>query len=368
MQPTFPRVAALALSILLAACSDGGKPKATALPYRLNNIPAPQLKGPAPADIPATLDLAIAPGVPAPGPGDDAHAALVRPKGAPEDVGPIPELCIAVPAARATETVHLKLAHAEPFDTLRIDDEHWAPHYEAGHDTVTKRWFGYDGLDKRRLDTGEEQIYVDRDFRGTGATPLGIDPFVLKDGQLSIVADRVRPEHKSALGNASFTSGLLASYKFFSLHYGYVELRARMPVGQALWPAFWLLPTDRRWPPELDVFEVAGQKPELIKFNLQWSDAEGRWLRAPCQTRVLDAGQTFHDYGLLWTEQSVTWFIDRKPIATAPTPASMRTPMYVLINLAVGSRGSAGKPDATTPAPAAFVIDHFAAWSLDGAQ
>ncbi|WP_176256665.1 glycoside hydrolase family 16 protein [Derxia lacustris] len=348
--PSFrPRTAALAaLLLVLAACSKEAKRPAP-LPYTIVDVPTPDLSAPAPADIPDTLDLPA------------ADRAMADPPDRPADK---PVVCQINTRANTTGHARLKLSFVDRFDRLQLDDQHWAPHFDGGHDPVTHRWFGYDGLVKRSLPNGEEQVYVDAGFRGTGAIPLKLDPFSIKDGVLGITADRTPPELRSLLGNAHFTSGLLSSHKFFSQRFGYFELRARMPAGKALWPAFWLLPTDRRWPPELDVFEVAGQKVDLIKFNLNWIDSKG-WAHSPCQTHVPDAASAFHLYGVLWTADVVTWYIDRQPIASAPTPESMRTPMYLLINLAVGSHGSVGKSDASTPAPATLLIDHVAAWALD---
>ena len=340
----------LALSVTLSACDDQPAPRAFQRP-----TPAP-----AAATAAATRGAAI-PDHPVVGDIPDTLTLSV-PATAPT------EQCLLLDAGSALAPVVLKSTLVDEFDTLKIDDQHWTPHYDGGYDENAHLWLGYNRLSKRSLPTGEEQVYVDAGFRGTGGVPLGLNPFSIHDGVLGITADRTRPEHRAALGNAAFTSGLLTSRKFFNQTYGYFELRAQMPAGKALWPAFWLLPTDRSWPPEVDIFEVAGQHADIIKFNTHWNDSAGKYTKAPCQVRVEDAARAFHQYGALWTNEAVTFYVDRRPVATVKTPASMHKPMFVLMNLAVGSRGSVGKPDAETPTPSVMLIDHVAAWALEPAR
>ena len=99
---------------------------------------------------------------------------------------------------------------------------------------------------------GEQQIYVDPRYAGRGR-PLGLDPFRVQNGVLSIVASRTPPELKAVLFNNPYVSGILTTQESFSQKYGYFEIRAKIPLGIGVWPAFWMLANDGGWPPEIDV-------------------------------------------------------------------------------------------------------------------
>ncbi|WP_407819827.1 family 16 glycosylhydrolase, partial [Staphylococcus aureus] len=71
-----------------------------------------------------------------------------------------------------------------------------------------------------------------------------------------------------------YTSGMLNTYSSFSQTYGYFEIRADMPTDRGAWPAFWLLPEDGSWPPELDVIEMRGQNPNTLIMSTH-SNATG---------------------------------------------------------------------------------------------
>ncbi|RVD47222.1 glycosyl hydrolase family protein, partial [Mesorhizobium sp. M2D.F.Ca.ET.140.01.1.1] len=66
------------------------------------------------------------------------------------------------------------------------------------------------------------------------------------------------------INNYEYTSGILTTHSSFSQTYGYFEMRADLPENAGAWPAFWLLPEDGSWPPELDVVETRGQAPNSL--------------------------------------------------------------------------------------------------------
>ena len=151
-----------------------------------------------------------------------------------------------------------------PFTTIstsiRLSKGRWVPHYAGGAAWPEARYWGGDGSDFKRKTTwnGEQQIYVDPRYGGRATTPLGLDPFKVKDGVLSIVASRTPPALKPVLFNNEYISGILTTQGSFAQKYGYFEIRAKIPVGIGVWPAFWMLADDGGWPPEIDVLEGRG--------------------------------------------------------------------------------------------------------------
>jgi beta-glucanase (GH16 family) len=230
--------------------------------------------------------------------------------------------------------------------------------------------FGYAGvqdLGSRSLGSnGELQVYVDRGFRGGSAKPLGLDPFRVRNGALEIVADRAPPDIQPQIWNYAFTSGLITSQYSHSQTYGVFEMRARLPKGQGLWPAFWLLPTDHSWPPEIDILEVLGHDMMTLHTNAH-SKASGQHTATPHVVKVPDTSADFHNYAVDWGQDDIKWYFDDIEVARAPTPPDMHKPMYMLVNLAVGGHWP-GNPDASTPFPAILAINFIRAYQRASPQ
>jgi len=267
---------------------------------------------------------------------------------------------IAIRCRDASSELCLSLSFDEEFDTLDL----WAPLKRHG------RWktsfahgpqSGPMAWDSRTLKGNHErQIYVDPQFPGTGRMSLGVNPFEVKDGVLSIVAQRTSPRTKGYLWGFGFTSGLLTTERSFAQLYGYFEVRAQLPQGKGLWPAFWLLPAGATWPPEIDVFEQTGGERILQTVHMLRGSAPAE---TGFSTQVAGATREFHTYGVLWTPSRISWFVDGRETATTPTPAGVNKPMYLLLNLAVGG-ALPGDPDATTTWPARLQVDHVRAYRL----
>lgn len=250
----------------------------------------------------------------------------------------------------------LKLSFDEEFNSLNF----------ASSGGSWKTTFGYGGIANRTLPSnGEKQLYVDPAFTGTGATPLGLNPFSINDGILGITASKVSADLVDDLSGYQYASGLLTTKGTFSQLYGYFEVSAKMPAGEGLWPAFWLLPADGSWPPELDVFEQLGRDPNTIYMS-DISKATGKSTYAHSIIEVDSATSAFHTYGVRWDKDYLTYYIDQVEVGKRPTPADMNKPMYMLLNLAVGGSW-AGDPDPSKPFGATLSVDYVRAYTLENA-
>ncbi|OCP06340.1 MULTISPECIES: family 16 glycosylhydrolase [unclassified Ensifer] len=206
-------------------------------------------------------------------------------------------------------------------------------------------------------ENSELQWYVNPDYEPTAS----VNPFSVEDGVLTITAERASEAIQSEIGGYDYTSGMLTTYSSFAQTYGYFEMRADMPDDQGAWPAFWLLPADGSWPPELDVVEMRGQDANTV-ITTAHSNESGEHTVSREGVQVADTGG-FHDYGVLWTEDEIVWYFDNTEIARADTPADMHEPMYMIVNLAVG--GMADTPDDDFADGSEMKIDHIEAYSLD---
>ena len=188
----------------------------------------------------------------------------------------------------------------------------------------------------RTLSSNKEAAYY-------SDSSVGVNPFSLHDEALDIAAT---PGGNPL--NLAYNSGVITTAQSFAQQYGYFEMRAALPAGQGFWPAFWLLPGDGSWPPEIDIVEVLGNSPTTAYASLHSTVSGNSTMKIDY---LPDLSIGFHTYGLSWQADTIRWFIDGNAVAAAATPADMQKPMYMLLNLAVGDAGSwpgqydAGKPD-----------------------
>jgi len=203
---------------------------------------------------------------------------------------------------------------------------------------------------------GEQQWYINPSYEPTASA----NPFSVNDGILTISANPASAALQQQIDGYDCTSGLLNTHSSFSQTYGYFEIRADMPDDQRVWPAFWLLPEDGSWPPELDVVEMRGQDPNTVNVTVH-SDDGGSHIIDSTPVKVAST-EGFHNYGVLWDEDHITWYFDDVAVAQADTPDDMHDPMYMLVNLAVG--GAAGSPTDGLAGGSEMNIDYIRAYEL----
>ncbi|THK34706.1 glycosyl hydrolase family protein [Ensifer sp. MPMI2T] len=206
-------------------------------------------------------------------------------------------------------------------------------------------------------DNGELQWYINPSHQPTASA----NPFSVKDGVLTITAAPASDAIQAEIDGYDYTSGMLTTHSSFAQTYGYFEMRADMPNDQGAWPAFWLLPADGSWPPELDVVEMRGEDTNTV-ITTAHSNETGSHTMSQDGVKVGDTSG-FHKYGVLWTEDEIVWYFDDTAIARADTPSDMHKPMYMLVNLAVG--GMADTPIDGLVDGSEMKIDYIKAYSLD---
>lgn len=172
------------------------------------------------------------------------------------------------------------------------------------------------------------------------------------------------------------TSARLTSQGRFSFRHGRVEARLKLPEGQGIWPACWMLGDGFGrvpWPAcgEIDIMEVVGHRPGVLHGTLHGPGYSGRdGLTGTC---TLPDGAKFSDayhvFALDWRPGRIEWLLDGTvyhALTPAHLPAGARwvfddTPFFLLLNLAVGGKWP-GYPDGTTQFPQEFRIDYVRVW------
>ncbi len=170
-------------------------------------------------------------------------------------------------------------------------------------------------------------------------------------------------------GPCAYGSARIKTKGKFAFTYGRVSARIKIPKGQGIWPAFWMLGSNidsRNWPGcgEIDVMEVIGREPRIAHGTLHgpgYSGAQGlssKW--TPAHGEV---GDDFHVFSVEWGPRRLRFSVDGEVYATR-TPADIPPgeawvfdhDFFILLNVAVGGTWP-GDPDASTRFPAEMLVD-----------
>lgn len=238
-------------------------------------------------------------------------------------------------------------------------------------------------VSRMRLTFAEEFNTLDVSAKGPGTrwishTPWGGDfgdavftspepgfPFTVKDGLLRIEA------RKNPAGR--WQSGLLASAdsrgQGFSQRYGYFEMRARLPKGKGLWPAFWLSSVAdpaAASSVEIDVLEGYGQFPDKFNSAVHVWYKNGNHRHSPLHTQGVPLNSLYDDFnlfGVLVGPEWIEFYLNRVEYWRFRTPPEQR-PAIVLLNLALGG----GWPIDEAPSPSVMVVDYVRVYALEGSD
>jgi beta-glucanase (GH16 family) len=226
--------------------------------------------------------------------------------------------------------------------------------------TTLSAYPGSQGL--RTLAEGDQEYWTD--------PSTGQSPFKLDNGVLDINATYVGAGNTPGGGSLSYDSGIMTTQGSFSQQYGYFEMRAELPQGAGMWPAFWML-TDNsylagNWPPELDTLEAFGAPnangeggPFQAHYDVHsnnTSQQAGAWVKMNANEST-----SYNTYGVLWTPQTLTFYYDGQEVAQTPTPSDFTQKMYMIATVAVGGYW----PGLATGENATMKIDYIRAFSSD---
>jgi beta-glucanase (GH16 family) len=221
--------------------------------------------------------------------------------------------------------------------------------------------YGYQGVQGvgsyTLVSNDEKEIYTSPYFRGAPGTST-LNPFTSNaDGTLTITA---APSADPNIFGYHYTSGMISTAPSFAQTYGYFEMKAELPSTAGAWPAFWLIPADGSWPPELDVMETLSSDPHA-DWTTWHSGVGGANTSNGVASYIPDTADGFHTYGVLWTKTDLVWYVDGVEVFHQATPADMNKPMYMIANLALGGWGGAIDDPHM---PAQMKIDYIHAYSL----
>jgi hypothetical protein len=169
------------------------------------------------------------------------------------------------------------------------------------------------------------------------------------------------------------SSGMLRSR--WTGKYGVFEIRLQAPKGRGLWPAFWLNPEDKRWPPEIDVVELVNDRGPTPDRSFHFLHGAGKSHDKPLVSALdrhgaylakRDFSADFHVFSVEWTPSRVRHRVDGVLVADRAfrwihDDGRDAGPAHVLVNLAVGGKWP-GPPVDASVFPASLVVSHLRIW------
>ncbi len=197
------------------------------------------------------------------------------------------------------------------------------------------------------------------------------------DGLLTITA------REESVGGLNYTSTRMRSLGKGDWTFGRFEMRAKMPIGQGLWPAFWMLSSDTSiygpWAAsgEMDIMEYIGSEPDKIFGTIHYGASFPGNIFSSTDYVLPPGTGTFNDgfytFAMEWKFGEIVWYIDGLEYARrgagdwfstgGPFPAPFDVDFHLLLNLAVGGN-LPGPPDATTVFPQEFVVDYVRVYQV----
>ncbi|WP_329535580.1 family 16 glycosylhydrolase [Streptomyces sp. NBC_01450] len=226
---------------------------------------------------------------------------------------------------------------------------------------------------KWQIETGDNVNNHERQYYTSGNKNAALDG----QGHLVITARKENPSNYQCwYGTCQYTSARLNTSGKFSAQYGHVEARMKIPRGQGMWPAFWMLGTPVNWPAsgEIDVMENVGYEPSTIHGTIHGpgysgSGGIGAAYSLPNGQAFADA---FHTFAVDWAPDSITWSVDGT-VYQRRTPADLggntwvfNKPFFLILNLAVGGDWP-GDPNSSTAFPQQLVVDSVSVTTGDTA-
>lgn len=192
----------------------------------------------------------------------------------------------------------------------------------------------------------------------------------VSDGKLFIIA--IKENYTGTEGSREYTSARMRTLNKGDWKYGRFEIKAKLPFGQGLWPAIWMLPTDwvyGGWAAsgEIDIMELLGQEPNRVYGTLHYG---GTW---PKNTHSGDShklatgsfANSYHVFRLDWEEEEFRWYVDDALYLTQKNwytegqsfPAPFDQRFHMLLNVAVGGNWP-GNPNLSTTFPQVMEVDY----------
>lgn len=230
----------------------------------------------------------------------------------------------------------MQLAWSDEFEGTTLNSDSWTPQLGNGCSAGICGW-----------GNNELQVYTDK-----------AENLKVENGKLVITAI------KDAAGG--YTSARIKTENKREPRFGRIDIRAKLPKGQGIWPALWMLGENIdvvNWPAcgEIDIMELRGKTPNVIEGTVHYNNDGYKYNTSSTSLSAGDFSEKFHVFSIVWDFNTITWYLDNvefkkfsnSNIASWP----FNKPFFFIMNVAVGGNYG-GNPDATTVFPQQMEVDY----------
>ena len=173
---------------------------------------------------------------------------------------------------------------------------------------------------------------------------------------------------EESLGGKNYTSSRITTKSKKTFKYGRIDIRARVPLGQGIWPALWMMPQDNvygTWPKsgEIDIMELLGHEPTKLYATVHYGPGPGSTNISRNTVSPAALSNEFHVYSLIWEQDKMQFLLDNVVFSTVNKADlggnnyPFNENFFFIFNLAVGGNWP-GSPNATTYFPQWLAIDY----------
>jgi beta-glucanase (GH16 family) len=175
---------------------------------------------------------------------------------------------------------------------------------------------------------------------------------------------------EESFGGRDYTSSRLITRDKRYFASGRIEASMKMPTGQGMWPAFWMLSQENfygGWPlsGEIDIMEMIGSIPNEVHGTVHFGPLfpRNRWIGDSYFLPSGSLADGFHEYAIEWEDGEIRWYLDGVQYATrtaselSPDPWRFDRDFFIILNTAVGG-WFPGPPDASTVFPQVMEVDY----------
>lgn len=294
-----------------------------------------------------------------------SYTLIGNPDAPRPDVSDQEDIAIGTPSDPAIQGMNL--IWQDEFNGTTLDTSKW--NYEQGYylNDDPNTW-GWGNAELQHYTDSAQNVFV-------------------QDGKLNIRAlndPKSFPQDPNRY--AQYSSGKINTKNHFTLKYGRVDFRAKLPTGNGVWPALWMLPQDSpygTWAAsgEIDVMEARGRLPGSTSGAVHFG---GTW---PANQHIsgeyhFPEGQNinndYHVYSVVWEEDNIKWYVDGKfffkvtneqwySLAAPNNPnAPFDQPFYLIMNLALGGNFDGGISPNPSDIPATMQVDYVRVYKENG--
>ena len=256
----------------------------------------------------------------------------------------------------------IDIANDDPMgEILKADDGFYTPDAYESMKVVWKDEFG--GTTLNSLDWGYDLGngcsvgncgWGNRELETYTNSPENIK---LDNGKLVITALE---------SSGAYTSSRIKTQGKVNVKFGRIDVRAKLPKGQGIWPAIWMLGENIQtvgWPVcgEIDIMELVGHQPSQTHGTVHFNSNGYKSSTGSTSLAQGDFSDQFHVFTIVWDKTQITWYVDNKPFKTYTYPDSsspFTNTFFFIMNVAVGGNWP-GPPNQTTVFPQQMVVDYI---------